>query len=325
MESIHLSQEKAGSIYKDVSELYAEAAATPQPGLCCPKDYQKDWTNHIPSEAFDHNYGCGSPVMKSDISEGEYVVDLGSGVGIDCFVAAKMVGSSGKVVGVDMTDAMLGKAKQFKSKVAKNLGYDVVEFRKGKIEKIPVDDNSADLIISNCVINLSPDKELVFKEMYRALKDGGRIVISDIVSDREISEKDQSDGQKWAECYTGSLSAAAFLSLYEKTGFIGISQISESSWEEVNGYNFTSLTIVGYKSTSGEVCRYDGQYAIYLGPYTEVHDEEGHKFPRFSAVEICSDTAKRLSIGPFKNSFIVTSPVKKDAQTETSCGPRCGC
>ncbi len=325
MESVHTTQKSAGSIYKDVSELYAEAAEKPQPGLCCPKDYQKDWISHITEEDFDHNYVCGSPVMKSDIADGETIVDLGSGVGIDCFVAARMVGANGKVIGVDMTDAMLDKARNFKTAVAKNLGYDVVDFRKGKIEKIPVDDNSADLVISNCVINLSPDKQQVFNEMYRALKDGGRIVISDIVSDRPVLKEDQEDGQKWAECYTGSLSASEFLQLIQETGFIGISQISESAWEEVNGYHFTSLTISGYKSTSGDVCKYQGQFAIYLGPYTEVHDEEGHKFPRFSPVEICSDTAKRLAIGPYRESFIVTSPTIKNAPPAKSCGPSCGC
>ncbi len=325
MESIHVKEKSAESIHSDVSALYAEAAEKPQPGLCCPKDYHTEWTGHIPSDAFGHNYGCGSPVMKSDISNGEHVVDLGSGVGIDCFVAAKFVGATGKVIGVDMTDEMLAKANTYKKGVASNLGYDVVEFRKGNIESIPIEDNFADLIVSNCVINLSPDKKKVFTEMARVLKDGGRIIISDIVSDRDILPEDRDDKQKWAECYTGSLSAEAFLKLFKDVGLIAISQISESAWEEVNGYHFTSLTVAGYKSTSGEVCNYLGQYAVYLGPYAEVKDEDGHVFPRFSPVEICSDTAKKLSLGPYQNSFVITNPTVKSTSESNACAPGCGC
>ena len=120
-----------------VKSLYGDAANRAA-GLCCPQSYKKDLTAHIPEEALERNYGCGSPLLKAGVKENEVIVDLGSGVGIDSFVAAKMVGPKGKVIGVDMTDDMLEQANQFKQRVSDNIGFDVVEFRKGYIEDLPI-------------------------------------------------------------------------------------------------------------------------------------------------------------------------------------------
>ena len=233
-----------------VQRTYAAAATRPRPSLCCAQDYQSEWIAHIPAEAFTFNYGCGSPVMKSAIREGEQVLDLGSGVGIDCFVAAKIVGPSGRVTGVDMTDEMLERAEGYRTRVAATLGFDNLEFRKGFIESIPLPDASVDVILSNCVINLSPNKPEVFAEMRRVLRGGGRAVISDIVSDREILPEHQADEDLWGSCYTGVLPVRGFIAALREAGFIGFTRIAESPWGEKAGYRFASLTLAAFISLS---------------------------------------------------------------------------
>jgi len=174
--------------------------------------------------------GCGVPHKVADIKEGEIVVDLGAGAGIDVFLSANRVGKSGKVIGIDMTDAMLEKA----SKIANDNGYTNVEFRKGDIEKrIPVEDNTADLVISNCVINLTTDKVSTFKEIYRILKkDGnGRMVISDLVTDREIG-KESVDPEKWCSCIDGALTKQNYLDSIRKAGFKNIEVLEEKVYIE---------------------------------------------------------------------------------------------
>src|SRR5918997_1943753 len=160
--------------------------------------------------------GCGAPLHHTDVKEGDIVVDLGSGAGIDVFLSANKVGVSGKVIGIDMTDEMLDKARRN----AKENGYTNVEFRKGDIEKrIPIDDNSVDLVISNCVINLTTDKVNTFKEVYRILKPGqGRMVISDLVTDKEV-HRDSVDSDKWCSCIDGALTKENYFDSIRKAGF----------------------------------------------------------------------------------------------------------
>ena len=160
--------------------------------------------------------GCGAPLHHAGVREGEIVVDLGSGAGIDVFLSANKVGQSGKVVGIDMTDEMLEKARRN----AKENGYTNVEFRKGDIEKrIPVDDNTVDLVISNCVINLTTNKVDTFKEVHRILKQGqGRMVISDLVTDKEVQENSV-DSEKWCSCIDGALTRENYLESIRKAGF----------------------------------------------------------------------------------------------------------
>jgi arsenite methyltransferase len=160
--------------------------------------------------------GCGAPLNYAGVREGETVVDLGSGAGIDVFLSANKVGGSGKVIGIDMTDEMLEKAR----KNAKENGYTNVEFRKGDIEKrIPVDDNSVDLVISNCVINLTTDKTDTFREVHRILKqEQGRMVISDLITDKEVT-RDSVDSEKWCSCIDGALTKVNYLESIRKAGF----------------------------------------------------------------------------------------------------------
>ena len=188
---------------------------------CSPSDtatvigYENKELESIP-KASVLGVGCGAPLHHTDVKEGEIVVDLGSGAGIDVFLSANKVGVSGKVIGIDMTDEMLDKARRN----TKENGYTNVEFRKGDIEKrIPVDDNSVDLVISNCVINLTTDKVNTFKEVYRILKPGqGRMVISDLVTDKEV-HRDFVDSDKWCSCIDGALTKENYLDSIRKAGF----------------------------------------------------------------------------------------------------------
>ncbi len=306
-----------------VSDFYGNAADTPQPELCCPDSYPLADSAHIPKEVLEISYGCGSPVSLAEIKPGEVMVDLGSGGGIDCFIASKQVGNTGKVVGIDMTDQMLREANLAKVKVARNLGYDNVEFKKGYLEEIPLPDQSTDLVTSNCVINLSPDKKQVFIEIWRVLKDFGRIVISDTISETEVPDGMRANPRLWGECVSGALTEAEYLSKLEQAGFYGLSILKKTLWKEVEGYRFFSVVFRGYKFEKRDECRYTGQQATYLGPMQAVIDEEGHLFPRDQAVKVCTDTAEKMKHPPYQTSFVVTegdeSVLRSTPSEDTSC------
>jgi len=172
--------------------------------------------------------GCGNPAGLASLKDGETVLDLGSGGGIDVFLAANKVGKKGWVIGVDMTPEMIRKAKSN----ARKGGYENVDFRLGEIENLPVEDESVDVIISNCVINLSLDKEKVFKEAYRVLKLGGRMVISDIVTDKELPDDIRKSFSAWAECIGGALTRKKYLSAIKTAGFGRIKVLDESVFLE---------------------------------------------------------------------------------------------
>ncbi|DAC72746.1 MAG TPA: arsenite S-adenosylmethyltransferase [Thermoplasmata archaeon] len=171
--------------------------------------------------------GCGNPTALASLQKGEVVLDLGSGAGFDCFLAANKVGSSGKVIGVDMTPEMLKKAKEN----AKKSGYTNVEFRRGEIESLPVEDNTVDVVISNCVINLSPDKKKVFQEAFRVLKPGGRLAVSDIVLLKDLPEKIKNSIEAYVGCISGAILKDHYLQLLKDAGFIDITVTNESSYQ----------------------------------------------------------------------------------------------
>lgn len=176
--------------------------------------------------------GCGAPVKFADLQRGETVVDLGSGAGIDVFLSAKKVTVDGRVIGIDMTDEMLERARRN----AKEHGYTNVEFRKGDIEqRIPVDDNAADVVISNCVINLTMNKVDAFKEVYRILKQGGgRMLISDLVTDTEIAPTD-ADAQMWSSCIDGALTKEHYIESIRQAGFQNVEVLSEQLYMDDEG------------------------------------------------------------------------------------------
>lgn len=201
-------------------------AGTTQAGACCGTKsdlttsdtnllYGDNLPSDLPFDVTGLSLGCGDPVTLAGLKPGEVVLDLGSGGGIDCFYAAKMVGAEGYVIGVDMTDDMLEKANANRDK----LNMTNVEFRKGHIENMPVDDNSIDVIMSNCVINLSPQKADVFAEAFRVLKPGGRVSISDIVTEGSFTEEQRADANNWAACISGAIDVNEYMDLMRQAGF----------------------------------------------------------------------------------------------------------
>ncbi len=305
-------------------EFYGEAAEQPQAELCCPTKYDDTAIDHIPQEVLDRFYGCGSPMARAGIQLGETVVDLGSGAGIDVFIAAKLVGPEGKAIGVDMTDRMLEVARDNQPKVATSLGYDVVDFRMGFLEQIPVEDRSADLVTSNCVVNLSPDKPRVLEEMWRVLKDHGRIVISDIVSERDVPPHLKVNPQLWGECLVGALTQEEFLARLERAGFYGLSVLQRTYWKDVEGYPFYSVTVQGFKFEKRDGCVFEGHRAVYLGPGKAFLDEEGHLFPRNEPYEVCTDTVAKLGRVPYEGMFAVLQP-GEEYVSYACCGPEGEC
>jgi arsenite methyltransferase len=191
--------------------------------------YDTALTEGLPVDVTGLSLGCGDPVSIASLKPGETVLDLGSGGGIDCFLAARQVGESGYVIGVDMTPEMLLKANANKVK----MGVNNVEFRRGQIEALPVQDSSIDVIMSNCVINLSPDKQAVFNEAIRVLKPGGRISVSDIVTEGEFSDALRADAAKWAECVTGAIDADVYTGMMREAGFVDVQVVDKSSAEGI--------------------------------------------------------------------------------------------
>ncbi|HHL39748.1 MAG TPA: methyltransferase domain-containing protein [Deltaproteobacteria bacterium] len=291
-----------------VERFYSEAATEPRPGLCCPVSVPREEVAHIPEELFDISYGCGSPVLAAGLAPGMTLLDLGCGAGVDCFIAAKLVGGGGRVIGVDMTDEMLRRAREAAIRICENLGYDVVEFRKGFLEKIPVEDGSVDVVTSNCVINLSPHKDRVMREIYRVLKDSGTFCISDVVAGKEIPPEIRADSRLWGECIAGAVREEEFIETARAAGFYGIKTEGKYLYRRVEGIDFHAVTIRGYKLARGEICVYRGHMAVYNGPFSSVCDDEGHTFPAGRPVEVCTDTAERLRRPPYRDHFTVIEP-----------------
>ncbi len=232
---------KDSEIKKAVREGYARVAkqdscCNPNVSSCC-RDaaraekisggigYSHEEMGAVPDGA-NLGLGCGNPTALASLNEGETVLDLGSGAGFDCFLAANKVGKAGKVIGVDMTPEMIDKARVN----AENGGFDNVEFRLGEIENLPLADGHVDTVISNCVINLAPDKDRVFSEAFRVLKPGGRMMISDIVLLKELPRQIKDSVEAYVGCISGSIMKDAYLDKIEKAGFTDIKIMSEKSF-----------------------------------------------------------------------------------------------
>jgi SAM-dependent methyltransferase len=226
-----INTHKPADIRSVVREHYGRAAEEFKPSAqssCCGSHDPVDLTatklypiselDTLPEDVTGLSMGCGDPITLASLQPGQTVLDLGSGGGIDCFMAAKKVGQSGHVIGVDMTPQMLEKARDNQAK----MGFENVEFRLGEIEHLPVADNSVDVIISNCVVNLSPDKPQVFREAYRVLRSGGRLALSDIVTDGPLPQEIKDSLSAWAGCVAGALDKQDYLAELEAAGFSNI-------------------------------------------------------------------------------------------------------
>ena len=227
-------------VYNAVKEHYGKIASGKSDGCCstscCNENekpesdcmgYSEEEISSVPAGS-DLRLGCGNPLAIASLKEGDIVLDLGSGAGFDCFLAANQVGEEGFVIGIDMTSEMLGKARLN----AEKGDYKNVEFRLGEIENLPIGDNSIDVIISNCVINLSPDKQRVFNEVFRVLKPGGRIAVSDIVTTAKLPEEIQNNLSLYAGCVAGALSINELEEILLKTGFENIKIQSKDESKE---------------------------------------------------------------------------------------------
>jgi len=330
-----------------VRERYANAAARAEAALCCPVDYDPQYLKVIPSEVIERDYGCGDPSRW--VQAGETVLDLGSGTGKICFIASQVVGATGRVIGVDMTDEMLEVARRNAPLVAGRIGYGNVEFRKGRIQDLALNlellderlrreplaganawleaehladqlrreqplvaDNSVDVVVSNCVLNLVDpvSKEKLFQEIFRVLRLGGRAVISDIVSDEPVPEAMQRDPELWSGCISGALTETEFLAAFEKAGFYGIELVKRDArpWRTVKGFEFRSITVRAFKGKQG-ACLERNQGVIYKGPFKEVLDDDGHRLRRGVRTAVCDKTFSLYANAPYRDHFEVVEPL----------------
>jgi arsenite methyltransferase len=329
-----------------VRQRYAAAAQRLEPELCCPVDYHPEYLQIIPQEVVDRDYGCGDP--SKYLREGETVLDLGSGGGKICFIAAQVVGASGRVIGVDMNDTMLDLARRSQREVASKIGYENVQFRKSKIQDMAIDrdqldaflkenpvtdeaglqrlelftsqmrrespmiaDDSIDVVVSNCVLNLvdAADKEQLFGELFRVLRPGGRAVISDIVSDEPVPEHLRQDSQLWSGCISGAFQESDFLAAFEHAGFYGVEMPvwQQQPWQTVEGIEFRSVTVIAYKGKEGP-CFEHNQAVMYRGPFSRVHDDNGHVFERGQRTAVCRKTFDIMTRPPYGDQFIAVEP-----------------
>jgi arsenite methyltransferase len=213
------------TIHDTVREHYAERIKSN--ASCCGSDgcssesslYPADLLATLPEGESTVSYGCGDPITLASLQPGQTVLDLGSGAGLDCFFAAKKVGETGKVIGVDMTTEMIERAQAS----AKRLNIQNVEFRQGYLEELPVESNTVDVIISNCVINLAPDKSKVFAEAIRVLKPGGQLAVSDIVTDGPLPDSIKQSLSAWAGCVAGAVDSKDYIGMMQAVGFTNVS------------------------------------------------------------------------------------------------------
>jgi arsenite methyltransferase len=334
------------SVEKSVKDRYAAAAQAQEAALCCPVEYNREYLKVIPEEVIERDYGCGDP--SQHLHPGETVLDLGSGTGKICFIASQVVGPEGRVIGVDMTDDMLDVARRNAPVVAERIGYANVEFRKGRIQDLGLDlerlqadltdnpiadansflaaqeraddlrvkyplvaNDSIDVVVSNCVLNLvgGREKGQLFEELFRVLRNGGRAVISDIVSDEDIPEDMADDPILWSGCISGAYREDTFLKAFEDAGFCGIRILKRDTdpWQTVQGIEFRSVTVEAFKGNQGQSLERN-QAVIYKGPFRKVLDDDGHAMERGQRYAVCDKTYKLYQQAPYADDFEFIEP-----------------
>ena len=263
----------AGDFYDTAAKNVNEEIANP---VCYPESIM----DHVPQNARIRSYGCGSPVLDANIRPDDTVVDLGAGAGLECFIAARRTGPGGTVFGIDMSDPMIALAHKHKKDVCRNLGYDNIRFKKGLLEQIPLPDNCADVVISNCVINLSENKRQTFAEILRILKPGGRIMIADVVCDRPVPARIAGNDKLRGECLAGAMVQPYLLLVLETAGFADIRLEKRFFYREADGHRFFSLTYSAGKP--GSDARIE---TVYPGPFATVITDDGRILHRGVAGE----------------------------------------
>ncbi len=264
-----------------IRQYYGEAARDPKTEICQPVAIEPRHLAHIPQEVIARSYGCGSPVFAANLQPGETVVDLGSGAGMEVFIASRLVGPTGRVIGVDMTPDMLKFAGEASASVGQKLGYRNVFFTRALLETLPVASGGADAIISNCVINLSPEKLRVFAEIKRALKPGGRVVISDLVSQTPLPPEIRFNPRLKGECIAGAMTEKKLLATLTKLGFVGLEVLTRNAWRTVDEVNFDTVTVRASKPGAESRLLYR-----YPGPFRAVTLESGEELSRGVITEI---------------------------------------
>ena len=329
-----------------VKERYASGAECCEPALCCPVDYDPQYLKIIPAEVIERDYGCGDP--SRHLRPGETVLDLGSGTGKICFIAAQVVGPTGRVIGVDMTDAMLEVARRNAPIVAERIGFANVEFRKGRIQDLALDlekldaelqarpiadanaflragelaeelrvrhplvaDDSVDVVVSNCVLNLVEGraKRQLFEEIFRVLRRGGRAVISDIVSDEDVPLDMQNDPELWSGCISGALTESGFVRAFTDAGFYGV-RILQRDAEPWRTVQGIEFRSVTIEAFKGKqgACFERGQAVIYKGPFKKVLDDDGHSYERGERYAVCDKTFQLYQREPYREAFDFIEP-----------------
>ncbi|MCA9080020.1 MAG: methyltransferase domain-containing protein [Planctomycetaceae bacterium] len=329
-----------------VRSRYAAASQQAEAALCCPVEYAPDLLQNIPAEILEKDYGCGDP--SPYVKPGDTVLDLGSGGGKLCYIAAQIVGTQGKVIGIDCNPPMLALARKYQEEMAQRLGFANTEFRSGMIQDLGLDlellanelealdatgtdrilqqrdiehqlrterplieSNSVDCIVSNCVLNLvrNEDRQQLFREMFRVLKRGGRVAISDIVSDEPVPAALQADAHLWSGCISGAWQEGEFLNEFARAGFHGMNIVKYQAepWQTVAGIEFRSMTVVAYKGKEGP-CLERNQAVIYQGPFHAVEDDDGHRFERGVRTAVCDNLYQLLQQSPYANQFLPIPP-----------------
>ncbi len=300
--------------HSSVQEFYGQAALTTNNDILNPLAPAQEEAEFVPDSAKQHSYGCGSPVTDGAPQQGETLVDLGSGGGIECFMASDSVGREGRVFGVDMTDEMLKLANDAKEEVAARLGYQNVEFKKGFLEQIPLQDDLADVVISNCVINLSPDKRMTYQEIHRILRPGGRLVVSDIVTDTTIPASIRNNVRYRGECLGGAMQQEELVAMMEAAGFESIRFIKRFPYRQVEDMDFYSLTYEAIKPmplSSEKDIR-----AIYRGPHGAIYTESGALLVKGRVTEVSAQDAACFDDSVF---ILGTKGEVTNIQMENSC------
>lgn len=336
----------AADVEAAVRARYGAGAQAPAAELCCPVDYDPRLLEAIPTEVIERDYGCGDP--SRHLRPGETVLDLGSGTGKICFIAAQVVGPEGRVIGVDMTAEMLEVARRSAPAVAERIGYANVEFRRGRIQDLALDldlldrrlaaapvadadglfaaqalaerlraeeplvaDASVDVVVSNCVLNLVDPaaKPKLFAEIFRVLRRGGRAVISDIVSDEPVPAELQADPELWSGCIAGALTEDGFLAAFEEAGFHGIRLLERQS-EPWRTVQGIEFRSVTVEAFKGKQgpCWERNQAVIYRGPFKEVLDDDGHRMERGRRYAVCDKTYQLYRREPYAGSFDFVEP-----------------